>query len=278
MVIRIKIFSWEKAINFETEETEFKIGDIVIVKTEFGVEAGEVVNFSKNIQKNSNEVLEESIIRKATQLDLETIEKYRTKGVEAFKFAREKIKELELKMKLAGAQFSFDGSKITFAFISDFRIDFRDLIKIFSKHFQKSIRFQQIGSRDEARQVSGYGFCGRELCCSRFLKTIGNVTIETAKIQQLDKRGSVMLSGVCGRLRCCLKFETEVYQELLKKMPAKGKIVYIKKNSKGIPNIGKKGKVINLFPLSQKVEIELEDKTKMKMLVSDLSFAQKGFK
>jgi cell fate regulator YaaT (PSP1 superfamily) len=109
MIIGIKIFSWEKAVNFETEIAELKIGDIVIVKTEFGVEAGKIACFPKNIKENSDEIQKDSIIRKATERDLEEIDRYKTKQIEAIKFAKEKIKNSGLEMKLAGAQFSFDG-------------------------------------------------------------------------------------------------------------------------------------------------------------------------
>jgi len=261
MVIDVKIYPWDGVHNFEVKNIDLKVGDKVIVNTEFGLEAGEVVRLSKITPDNSGKIEKRLILGKATPQDLKAIERYKAKRDEALKFSRNEIKKLNLPMKLVDVQFSFDGSRVTFAFISEHRIDFREIVKNLSKHFQKSVRLQQIGSRDEAKKVKGCGSCGRELCCVKFLRDLGNVSLETARLQQLDQRGGSRLSGVCGRLRCCLAFEAELYQEMIKKMPALGETVLTKKG---------KGKVINLFILTQEVEVQLANEAKIRVPIKEL--------
>ena len=211
MKISVKIFPLDNPRIYDSGNWSVEVGDIVIVSTDFGLESAEV----KKINVSTKEECLK-IVRKATLIDLETIEKNKRKNKEALSICKNLVKECGLFMKIVGIHFSFDSGKIVFLFTAEKRVDFRDLVRTLSKRFQKSIRLQQVGSRDEAKGKGGFGVCGRELCCVKFLGTLKSVTTEDAKIQQIGQRGSDRISGLCGRLKCCLGFEAEQYREDLK--------------------------------------------------------------
>jgi cell fate regulator YaaT (PSP1 superfamily) len=160
-----------------------------------------------------------------------------------------KIEAHKLPMKLVGAEYSFDRSKIIFYFTSDERVDFRELVKELANIFRARIELKQIGVRDEAKMLGGFGPCGRELCCAKFLKNFDAVSIRMAKDQNLSLNPT-KISGLCGRLMCCLGYEYETYRELIKGMPEIGSEI---KTEKG------KGKVISTNPLKGTVTAELAD-------------------
>ncbi|RKY64822.1 MAG: stage 0 sporulation protein, partial [Candidatus Latescibacterota bacterium] len=143
------------------------------------------------------------------------------KEEEAFRACREKIAQHGLKMKLVDVEYQFDGKKITFYFTAEHRVDFRDLVRDLAKYFHTRVELRQIGVRDEAKWVGGYGPCGRRLCCAAFLREFESVSSQMAKLQNLcvspDK-----ISGLCGRLMCCLLFEREFYEEVARKFPKVG--------------------------------------------------------
>jgi cell fate regulator YaaT (PSP1 superfamily) len=151
-------------------------------------------------------------------------------------------------MKVVDAHFSFDGGRLIFPFIADGRVDFRQLVKDLTHHFQKSIRLQQIGIRDEAKITGDFGSCGRQLCCKTHLKSLVSITSELAEVQQIAHRGSERLSGQCGRLRCCLAYEGKNYEELASNLPAIGSTI---KTPQG------KGEVIGWHTLKQTVDVAL---------------------
>ena len=211
MKISVEIFPLDNQRIYDSGNWSVEIGDIVIIGTDFGLESAEV----KKINISGKEECPK-IVRKATSIDIETIERNRRKNKKAISICKNMVKECGLFMKIVGIHFSFDGGKIVFLFTAEKRVDFRDLVRMLSKHFQKSIRLQQVGSRDEAKGKGGFGVCGRELCCVKFLGTLKSVTTEDAKVQQIGQRGSDRISGLCGRLKCCLGFEAEQYREDLK--------------------------------------------------------------
>ena len=212
MKISVKIFPLDNPRIYDSGNWNVEVGDIVIVSTDYGIESAEV----KKIGVGAKEEYPK-IVRKATLIDIETIEKNKQKSEEAIDACKNLVKECELSMKIVGAHLGFDGGKIVFLFTAEKRVDFRDLVRILSKRFQKSIRLQQVGSRDEARKKGGFGVCGRELCCVKFLENLKSVTTEDARVQQMGQRGSDRISGLCGRLKCCLGFEVEQYREKIKK-------------------------------------------------------------
>ncbi len=256
MKISAKIFPWDDPLVFDSGNWSLEVGDVVIVNIDSGTESGVVEKI--NI-KDEEKVL--NITRKATLVDLEIIEKNKKKSEDAVSICRGLVNKKKLEMKIVNARFSFDGGRIIFSFIAERRVDFRDLVKNLSKQFQRSIRLQQIGSRDEARGKGGFSVCGRELCCIKFSGNLKSVTTEDAKVQQMGQRGSERLSGLCGRLKCCLGFESEQYRKNLAKMPKVGESFIIE---------DKKGKVVELDVLITEVVVEFEDKSKKKVHIREL--------
>jgi cell fate regulator YaaT (PSP1 superfamily) len=220
-VAEIQFVPWDKAYWFNFSGHELKVGERVVVRTELGTELGEVIGFSEVVDEKKEKEIK-SIIRKANLSDLSQFTERNKKRTEALVACRRMVAESGLNMKIIDAHFSFDGGRLTFAFIADGRLDFRDLVKNLTHTFQKSIRLQQLGVRDEAKLLGSCGPCGEQLCCQKFLRSLGQVSSECAEVQQAALRGSERLSGMCGRLKCCLRYEKETYEELIKKLPAIG--------------------------------------------------------
>ncbi len=260
-VIQIKFSPWDKVYNFNPENLEFKRGDKVLVKTELGTEIGEVAAIA-DVESIPEAAGEESIIkpvlRKANASDIERMNEKGSRKKEAFEYCKELIRKLNLPMKLFDVRFSFDGGRITFAYIAPERIDFRDLVKELTRKFQKSIRMQQVGVREETRLFCNIGLCGREACCRRFLKDLGNITLDQAYLQQVAHRGSERISGVCGRLLCCLGYEQSFYEDCAKKLPPIGSEI---KTEKG------KGQVVGWHVLKQTVDVQIDRETTIEVAI-----------
>src|SRR5262249_56657876 len=138
--------------------------------------------------------------------DIVTRLKHQHREREAFRIAVLKVRERGLGMKLARVEQAFDGSKLIFYFTADGRVDFRELVRELASEFRTRIEMRQIGVRDEAKLIGGYGTCGRPLCCTTFLQSFEPVSIKMAKQQELSLNPA-KLSGLCGRLKCCLRYE-----------------------------------------------------------------------
>lgn len=246
-IIEVQFTPWGKIYDFDASRSEIKIGDFVIVKTDLGIDISKVVNIKEKAETD-REI--KPILRKATLSDIEKMKEKEKQKESALKICQDLAKKYSLPIKLIDVNFSFDGGRITFAFIADGRVDFRELVKDLTKTFQKSIRLQQLGIRDEAKIYGDIGMCGRDLCCRKFLKNLGNVVSDLAELQQVDHRGSDRLSGICGRLMCCLEYEKSFYEEIVKKLPAIGTVVSTKQG---------KGKVVGHHVLKQSVDVELKE-------------------
>ncbi len=159
------------------------------------------------------------VVRKATEEDLRKEDKNRAREAEAFKVCQDMIAERELPMKLIRAESSFDATRVTFYFFSENRIDFRELVKDLAHKLRSRIEMRQVGVRDVARIIGGFGPCGRELCCSSYLRGFEPVSIRMAKKQDMVLNPA-KISGVCGRLLCCLSYEFPVYDEIKKDIAA----------------------------------------------------------
>ena len=198
--------------------------DKVIVETSFGEELGEVAICKRNMPDSKLATPLKKVIRLATPKDLKHYEENKKKEKEAFKICEEKIKKYKLDMHLTDVEYKFDNSKILFYFTADGRIDFRELVKELASIFKTRIELRQIGVRDEVKRIGGNGVCGRELCCCSFLNDFETVSIKMAKEQNISLNPS-KISGNCGRLMCCLKYEQEVYEDKLKRLPKIGATV-----------------------------------------------------
>lgn len=239
----VRVYPWENPRWCETE-VGVKEGDSVVVSLDYCVEMGRV----KEITLGYKGEIHGKIGRLASIRDKEAHAENEKKKEEFLRTGKEELKEIDLPMKLIDCAPSLDGKQITYAFIAEGRVDFRELVKRLSEKFKASIRMQQIGSRDEARKIGGYGMCGRELCCVRFGGTMQSITTEMARSQQLAHRGSERISGLCGRLMCCLAYEADQYRELLKGMP---EIYSTVETAKG------KGTVVEINAISQEVKLKL---------------------
>ena len=149
---------------------------------------------------------------------MKSIERINEKLREALIICEQKVAEHGLAMKLVDVEYTFDNNKVIFYFTADGRVDFRELVKDLAAIFRTRIELRQIGVRDEAKMIGGIGPCGKTICCGQFLGEFEPVSIKMAKEQSLSLNPT-KISGLCGRLMCCLKFEHQVYEELLQKMP-----------------------------------------------------------
>lgn len=230
-IATIKCAQWDKVYSFEVTDFNVHVGDFVICEIPLGLSLGKIVKIV-NVQNINSEIIK--IKRIASEDDLLNYAKQNLKKQEAIDYCKKSIQKFNLAMKLFDVHFSIDEKRITFAFIANGRIDFRELVKELAQYFQKSIRLQQIGVRDETKLSSDIGICGQRTCCTRFLGELGNVNSTYAEKQQISHRGAERLSGVCGRLVCCLKYEQDMYEQLSKTFPEIGTEVKLKDGSKGI--------------------------------------------
>ena len=223
-IIGVRFRKPGKIYFFDPGYLEVNKQDKVVVETAMGQELGEVVISKKSINDEKLSTPLKKIVRIATPKDIKHDEENRKKEVEAFKICEEKIKKFNLDMNLTEVEYKFDNSKILFYFTADGRIDFRELVKELAAIFKTRIELRQIGVRDEVKRIGGNGVCGRELCCCSFLGNFETVSIKMAKEQNVSLNPS-KISGNCGRLMCCLKYEEEVYEDKLKRLPKIGAIV-----------------------------------------------------
>ncbi len=183
-------------------------GDQVIVQTDQGPAVGTVVRAVGSVleRKRPAEDSPARFVRLATHEDIVARMKQQQREREAHRIALLKIRERGLPMKLTRVEQAFDGSRLVFYFTSDSRVDFRELVRELASEFRTRIEMRQMGVRDEAKVLGGYGTCGRPLCCTTFLTSFEPVSIKMAKQQDLSLNPS-KLSGLCGRLKCCLRYE-----------------------------------------------------------------------
>ncbi len=248
-VIQVRLREAGKITYFSTNGMKFKAGDYVVVEADRGLDYGQVLSETEVILDSDVEEPLRKVIRKANPWDMHQIEKNKKKVKEVLETCSKKVQERRLAMKLIDAEFSFDRSKIMFYFTAEGRVDFRDLVKDLANVFKTRIELKQIGVRDEAKMLRGFGPCGRGLCCASHLKDFEPVTIKMAKEQNLPLNPT-KISGLCGRLMCCLSYEHKTYKELMKGLPKDGEII---KTEKG------QGKVIGLNALKRSVTVELEN-------------------
>jgi len=252
-VVGVRFKRAGKIYYFDPGEIDVKLNDFVIVETARGIEFGHVVVGPKEVTEDEIVAPLKSVIRVATDEDFEIHRENKRKAKEALIICEQKVAEHGLAMKLVDVEYTFDNNKVIFYFTADGRVDFRELVKDLAAIFRTRIELRQIGVRDEAKMIGGIGPCGKTICCGQFLGEFEPVSIKMAKEQSLSLNPT-KISGLCGRLMCCLKFEHQVYEELLQKMPQLGAIVDTPEG---------RGTVIETFTLLEKVKVKvrLEDLT-----------------
>lgn len=197
-----------------------KRNSLCIVETEHGIDIGRVFKCPAHL-KNKEIEIKGKLLRMSTVTDLKALPEIEAIEKKAFKVCREKAKEKNLDMKLVSVKCLFDRTKIIFYFVAENRIDFRELVRDLATVFRTRIEMRQIGVRDEARIIGGFGPCGKELCCVHLKEEFDPVSIKMAKEQNLNLN-SLKISGMCGRLLCCLGYEYDVYRELNESLPRPG--------------------------------------------------------
>ena len=248
-IIGVRFKRLGKIYFFDPKWLEVKKGEKIVVETTQGEEIAEVVVPNRMIEEEKLTNPLKKVLRLASSRDLKHAEECRKKEKEAFELCNKKIKEHKLDMTLTDVEYKFDNSKILFYFTADGRVDFRDLVKDLAAVYKTRIELRQIGVRDEVKRIGGNGVCGRELCCCSFLGDFETVSIKMAKEQNISLNPS-KISGNCGRLMCCLKYEQEVYEDKLKKLPNIGSIV---KTPDG------QGEVEGIEPLKEIVKVKIKD-------------------
>ncbi|MGE5329358.1 MAG: stage 0 sporulation family protein [Deltaproteobacteria bacterium] len=223
-VVGVRFKKAGKIYYFDPDDLDIQIGTSVIVETARGVEYGSAVIANREVPEEAIVAPLKKVLRIATEKDEQQVIENQKKEKQAFDVCMQKIVEHKLNMKLINVECTFDNNKILFYFTAEGRIDFRELVKDLATVFKTRIELRQIGVRDETKMMGGIGFCGKELCCSQYLGEFEPVSIKMAKEQSLSINPA-KISGTCGRLMCCLKYEHEVYEDKLKRVPKVGAIV-----------------------------------------------------
>jgi len=204
MIYCVRVRSTGKQALYQTEDTEFRAGDTVIIEVETGLDTARILYRRQEDEAPSEGV--GSIKRRATEDDLKQLCENQRMEAEGRIFCVDRIRVRDLPMKLVTTCVTFDRKKFSFYFTAEKRVDFRELVKDLASRFRTRIELRQIGIRDEAKMVGGLGSCGREVCCRLFLTQFAPISIKMAKGQDIALNPT-KISGLCGRLMCCLNYE-----------------------------------------------------------------------
>ena len=246
-LVDIKVGEYRGVAKYDLNNTDCNNGDIVILSIERGFEYGKVVSDVDRVCEGKTDAAQGKIVRIATDGDLKQIENNRLKSNDSLQNCLRRIAETKMDMQILNAEYTFDSAKLIFSFLSEERVDFRNFVKDLAKVFRVRIELKQVGVRDRAKVVGGYGVCGRELCCSSYMKGFHPLSIKMAKTQNLPLNPT-RISGVCGRIKCCMAYEFQVYKEYAKAMPEVGDKVETPEG---------KGKVVDLNILKRLVYVDL---------------------
>lgn len=266
-VVGIRFAGVGKTYYFDPRNFNVGIGDNVIVETARGMEYGTAVTDIKEVGEKDIVPPLKPIQRMATENDKKKLEDNKKAEKDALKTCEEKVKKHNLPMKLLNAEYTFDRGKIIFYFTAGSRVDFRELVKDLASVFKTRIELRQVGVRDEAKHLGGYGSCGRSLCCSSFLGEFETISIKMAKNQNISPNPT-KINGVCGRLMCCLKYEDESYTVLRATFPKEGSYVETPMG---------RGKVIKNSFFTKHVTVILADGGFGKFNLDETDFEPAGF-
>ncbi|MHB8987510.1 MAG: PSP1 domain-containing protein [Desulfobulbia bacterium] len=243
-----------------------KVGELVMVQTEHGLEPATVRARTLPCPGRTapEELGSHLIVRRGTRDETEKFARLLEREREAFEVCTRFIGTHGLPMKLIKVERFLNGSKIIFFFTADTRVDFRELVKDLVQEFRTRVEIRQVGVRHETKMIGGLGCCGRELCCSSYLKNFAPVSIKMAKEQGLPLNPA-KISGICNRLLCCLTYEYETYHAMRKKMPKPGKII----------TIGEKNyKIIKVNALEETLEVSWLEGQERNILLTKEEWSQ----
>ncbi|NOZ73615.1 MAG: stage 0 sporulation family protein [Chloroflexi bacterium] len=261
-VVGVQFQPVTKIYHFDPRQfTDLLPGEWVVVDTARGYEIVQVVVPPKEIDEDEINGQLKPVIRRATSRDLSQKAYWSSQEEVALNVCKRKAREHNLSMKVVRCTYSFNGRQLLVEFLSDKRIDFRALVKDLAHHFSTRIEMRQIGVRDQAKQIGGFGKCGRMLCCSAFLREFHSVSIRMAKNQNLPLNPTD-ISGSCGRLLCSLAYEDDLYTEMRKRLPKRGQRV---ETAEGM------GRVLHLNILLEKAIVELDGGSRVELAAADLN-------
>lgn len=256
-LVEIQLGEYRGVYKYDLNGIDCVRDDYVIIEVDRGSEFGKIISDTTGVCAGKAEGAKGKVVRKATDGDLKQIANNQMKAKEAYGTCVRKITERKLEMQIVKAEYAFDNSKIIFSFTADGRVDFRHLVKDLAKVFRVRIELKQIGVRDKAKIVGGYGVCGRELCCSSYMKGFHPLSIKMAKEQGLPLNPS-RISGMCGRIKCCMAYEFDVYKEYSKTLPRVGEKVTLPEG---------KGRVVGINILKRSVNIDVGEGVIVKSII-----------
>jgi len=259
-LIGVRIEGAPKSRLYDPGKENFRVGTQVVVESDNGAQTGIIAsNKIPNIRKVEDKI--PRILRTFNENDLQAQTRKKQTEQRAKELCQQIINKLKIKMNLSRVNHISQEKKIVFFFTAEGRVDFRQLVKELVSNLKQRIEMKQMGVRDEARAIKGYGVCGETLCCSTFLEEFTPVTIRMAKDQGLALNPS-KISGACGRLMCCLQYEHQTYKELSQSMPKLGR---------NVQTPGGLGKVIQNNIIKQTVLVRLEDESILTYSTEELS-------
>jgi len=220
-VVELVFKGRRRAYYANPREIPLREGDYVIVQAERGEDLGRVHHTAEWVRRPELYGSLRHVLRPALPQDLETLDRNRAKEERAYQICKDRVVQRDIEMKVVDCEYQLDGNRVTFYFTAEKRVDFRDLVKDLAAAFRTRIELRQIGVRDEAGRIGGVGTCGRELCCSTWLRQFEPITLKMAKDQGLSPSPS-KISGACGRLKCCLRYELDFYKDVAREFPKVG--------------------------------------------------------
>ncbi len=235
-------------------------GGQVIVRSDRGLEVGEVLCAATDRTREFLGAAEAKghVLRESTDQDRQKIDDLKRQERDEFRGCQELIAQHKLPMQLVDVEHLFGGERLLFYYLSENRVDFRELVKALAGRFRVRIEMRQIGVRDEAKLLADYGDCGKPVCCNTHLREMPPVSMKMAKLQKatLDP---TKISGRCGRLKCCLRYEYDTYEEYRRELPNVGAVVVTRQGQ---------GKVVGQEILARKLLVQYEDS---RQILADLA-------
>lgn len=226
IIVGVKFKSSPKSYYFDPNGEEYQIGDGVIVVSDLGMEYAKITIPNKEVTQDKIVGELKKVLRKATPDDEKRRAENEEKAKNTIQVCTQKAEKHKVAMKVTGAEYSFDRSKVIIYFTADGRVDFRELVKDLAGVLRTRIELRQIYERDDVKIKGSFGQCGRECCCIKFQATPEKANVKMAKAQGISLNPQ-KTNGVCGKLMCCLKYENKFYEEVTKSMPKLGAFVQI---------------------------------------------------
>ncbi len=260
-IVGIRFRKSGRVYYFDPAGIPLVVNESVVVKTAQGLELGQVVIAPTEIADSELAEPLKPVVRKAEPEDINRDRELEKQSQEALAESARIVAKLNLPMKLLSSEYNLSGNRLTIFFSAPERVDFRELVRELTSRFKVRIELRQVGPRDEARLIGGFGRCGRSLCCLRVLDSLEPVSIKMAKEQDLPLN-PMKISGVCGRLMCCLGYEFDTYHSIRDKLPRKGQPVRTPMGP---------ARVISSNALKETVVVELESGASAELAVADIT-------